>query len=201
MLLFSFLKDIEPAALGPLAERLAAVIASSSADLKAAPARLRALANLYNSLSDATHKVEKLGLLRSVIRFASDTRQLDALAPLFAGAAGWKAKWGLAEQEARALYLLISVSLEKAGDAEQAQAFLIRYLTTFEGDVGAIDDEALARAKDAAVGYVKAPAVSQRSALPQLAVVRGKWGEGGRLWRGAAVTNTIRRASARARCR
>eukprot|EP00158_Paraphelidium_tribonemae_P000103 Partr_v1_DN16839_c0_g1_i1_m28286 putative Component of the eukaryotic translation initiation factor 3 (eIF-3) complex, which is involved in protein synthesis and, together with other initiation factors, stimulates binding of mRNA and methionyl-tRNAi to the 40S ribosome (By similarity) len=172
VLLFSFLKDIEPAALGPLAERLAAVIASSSADLKAAPARLRALANLYNSLSDATHKAEKLGLLRSVIRFASDTRQLEALAPLFAGAAGWKAKWGLTEQEARALYLLISVSLEKAGDAEQAQAFLIRYLATYEGDVGAIDDEALARAKDAAVGYVKAPAVSQRSALPQLAVVK-----------------------------
>ena len=170
MLLSSFLRNIEPAQLGPIVERLAAVLAQST-ESKGAGARLRVLVNLYNLVSEATNKAEKLGLLKSIIRFASDTKQLELLAPVFAGAAGWKAKWGLSDVEARAIYLLISSVLEKAGDAEQAQVFLIRYLSTFEADGGAIDDEALGHAKDAAVGYVKAPAVSQRSALPQLAVV------------------------------
>ena len=173
--MLSFLKDFPAEQLGGAVERLAAVVtsAATAGEPKANAARLRVLGNLYNLLSDASNKAEKLVLLSSIIRFASETSQIELLTPVFAGAAGWKAKWGLTDAQARGLYLQIANALGRAGGAytEQAQAFLIRYLTTFENDVSAIDDEALSHAKDAAVRYVNAPAVSQRSALPQLAVV------------------------------
>lgn len=57
------------------------------------------------------------------------------------------------------------------------QAFLIRYLATFEAEAAAGSlstaalEEAKGHAKDAALGYIRAPALSQRSALAHLAVV------------------------------
>lgn len=173
MLLFSFLKELPAAdvahAVGVVSAALVGGGAAPAA--KGAAARMRALVNLYNTLADATHKGEKLALLRSIIRFAADTRQTELLASLFSTAGSWTSKWGLTDQQARELFLLSSSALEKAGDAEGAQGFLIRYLGTFENDAGAINDDALGHAKNAALGYVKAPALSQRSALPKLVAV------------------------------
>lgn len=174
VLLFSFLREAPSAAWGALAKQMAGIICARSEEPKGAPARLRVLASLYNSLSDGEHRREKLALLRSVISFASASRQLELLAPVLASAGSWRSKWRLSDGEARGLYLLLSQVLDRAGDAEQAQVFLIRYLATYESAAAgaAIPDEALELAKAAAIGYVKAPAVSQRSALPQLAAVR-----------------------------
>lgn len=160
------------------AERYAAVAARLRASLSAgdvaarAAVRLRLFATLFNAIDEGVAKAEKLATFSSLVALASESKQLELLSPYFATAAGWQAKWGISDAETRALYLAVSRALDKAGDSEAAQAFLIRYLTTFEG-AGAADigDEAKARARDAAVGFVKAPAVSQRSALPQLAAV------------------------------
>lgn len=172
MLAISFLKDAPPQQAGSIAERLSTkVVSAQSTEGKGAAARLRVLVNLYNAVGDTT-KPEKLAVLQAVIRFAASTRQTELLAPLFASAGSWQARWGLTDAQARSLFLLASSALEKAGDSEAAQVFLIRFLTTFEGDAGAIDDAVLQHAKQAAVGFVKAPAVSQRSALAQLSAVR-----------------------------
>lgn len=177
MLLLSFLKDASAQQAGAIAERLAGLLVSPPAAAeggnKSAAARLRVLVHLYNALDVDANTAEKLAVLHSIIPFAAATRQTELLAPLFATGGAWKAKWGLSDAQARALFLLASSALEKSGDADAAQVFLIRYLSTFEKDTAAIDDEALRHAKDAAVGYVKAPAVSQRSALSQLSAVRG----------------------------
>ena len=175
-LLFSFLKAVPPARFGQTIDKISTVLTSGPTELgKGAPVRLRTLANLYNVISESTGKAEKVAVFSKLIKFASDTRQLDLLYPYFAHAATWQSKWGISDEQTRRLLLTVSTALEKAGDAEQAQAFLIRYLSTFEGSAAsAIDDEALSHAKDAAIGYVKAPAVSQRSALPQFAAVSAR---------------------------
>ena len=123
---------------------------------------------MYNSV-DA--RDAKLSLLDSVIRFASATRQLELLAPYLVGASTWQRDWELTDVEARSLYLLLSQVNTKAGDAQLGQAFLIRYLSTFEKADAATIEEAKAHARDAALGYIRAPNLSQRAALAHLASV------------------------------
>ncbi|RYE82727.1 MAG: hypothetical protein EOO65_05070 [Methanosarcinales archaeon] len=55
--------------------------------------------------------------------------------------------------------------------SENAQTFLIRYLTTFENEGPELLEESKEVALEAALGFVKAPAISQRSSLPHLAAV------------------------------
>lgn len=70
-----------------------------------------------------------------------------------------------------------SVRLPISPHVRLLQAFLIRYLSTFEAEAAAGSlsapalEEAKAHAKEAALGYIRAPALSQRSALAHLAVV------------------------------
>lgn len=127
---------------------------------------------MYNSVSDAQRKESKLWVLKQLIRFASEARLMEPIQPFLAGAAGWPTKWALTAEQAGSLFLLIAQSMERYGAAEEAQTFLIRYLATLEG-AGA---EALAAArpwaKTAALNFVKAPAVSQKSNLARLAAVR-----------------------------
>lgn len=132
------------------------------------------MTNVYNTVSEVSHKDAKLSVLKHLIRFAADARQLELLQPYLAGAAGWTSKWGLTAEQAGALYLLIAQCLEKGGAAEEAQAFLIRYLTTLEGASDAAKAGARTWAKTAALNFVKAPAVSQKSNLARLAAVRAR---------------------------
>ncbi len=107
-----------------------------------------------------------------ILRLAADSKQLELLNPFLSNAASWQSRWGISDVDARKLYLLVSEVLGAAGDSDQSQAFLIRYLTTFEsGTVADVDEDARTRAKEAAIGYVKAPLLSTRSNLPQLLAV------------------------------
>lgn len=144
------------------------------------------LVHLYNSLEDSSFslRAQKLSLIATVISYASNTKQLDQLAPYLASAASWQKEWQLSNAEARGLFLLLSRAYGKAGDGSSAQAFLIRYLQTFEPSVAADGssaaaspaslEEAKEHAKEAAIGYIRAPALSQRSALAHLAAVSHK---------------------------
>jgi hypothetical protein len=145
--------------------------------LSSYPSPACSLVHLYNSLEDSLRS-QKLSLISTIISYASNTKQLDQLAPYLAGAAAWQKEWQLSNDEARSLFLLLSRAYGKAGDASSAQVFLIRYLQTFEPSAGssgapspAALEEAKEHAKEAAIGYIRAPALSQRSALAHLAAV------------------------------
>jgi len=130
--------------------------------------------NLYNTVSS---KALKLDVFSRIVAFAADTRQVDALAPYLASAATWQARWGLTPAEAGALFLLVARALERTGHADGAQTFLIRHLATFEGvEPAAARAGARAAAKAAAINFVRAPAVSQRSNLASMAAVRAPRG-------------------------
>jgi hypothetical protein len=128
---------------------------------------------VYNAVDEAQHKESKLEVLKQLIRFAAETRLAELIQPFLAGAAGWPAKWALSAEQAGSLFLLIAQCMERYGNAEEAQVFLIRYLTTLEGASAAMLAEARHWAKAAALNFVKAPAVSQKSNLARLAAVRG----------------------------
>lgn len=144
----SFFKNVSSSSqLGQLAEGIASAVASSSgAESSASPAaragaasasasasalRLRILALVYNAV-DA--RETKLSLLAAVVAYAAASRQLEQLAPFLSSIAApsWQADWGLADAEARRVFLLLSQVYSAAGDAQQGQAYLIRYLATFE---------------------------------------------------------------------
>lgn len=127
--------------------------------------------NLYNTVAT---KAQKLEVFSTLVQYASDSKHIDALAPHFASAQSWKTKWSLTNKEAGDLFLLVSSSLEKAGLHDDAQVFIIRYLATFETEPAERRKEALPAAKKAAVNFIRAPAVSQRSNLAALAVVSDK---------------------------
>jgi hypothetical protein len=107
-----------------------------------------------------------------LLRYAATTKQLELLQPYLAQAGRWAAAWGLSADQLRPLFLQVAEALEKAGEIEESQAFLIRYLSTFEGADAATLAQAREYAKGAAINYVRAPGVSQRSNLPHLAAVR-----------------------------
>jgi len=115
----------------------------------------------------------KFEVFSRIVQFAAETKNMDVLAPYLSAANSWQAKWGLSQREAGELFLLVSSSLERAGLAEEAQAFLIRYLQTYETEPAAKRVEARSAAKTAAINFVRAPAVSQCSSLASLAVVSG----------------------------
>ena len=110
--------------------------------------------------------------LKNLIRFAADARLLEFLQSFIASAPSWATKWSLTVEQAGSLYLLIANCMEKCGSPEDSQGFLIRYLTTLET---ASEEKLLAArpwAKQAALNFIKAPAVSQRSNLSRLSAVR-----------------------------
>lgn len=172
-MVLTFLKRLEGEA---LAKAVKAIVDCTTASTEQRPLlRLKALTHVFNAVDE---RGSKLALLAAAISYASTSKQLDQLAPFLAGAATWQRDWQLTDVEARTLWLLLSDAYGKAGDGHAAQAFLIRYLSTFEAEAAAGSlsaaalEEAKAHAKEAALGYIRAPALSQRSALAHLAVVR-----------------------------
>ena len=146
---------------------------------RAAQARLRTLAALLNAL---TERELKLHVLRRLVAFAADTRQLALDAQLAAFLAS-APSWGLAEPQAASLFLLVSQSYGRVGAAEEEQQWLVKYLQTLERGAGAAASaEAIAQdaaaleaaipsARAAAIAYIKAPAGAQKYEVPRLRAV------------------------------
>lgn len=127
---------------------------------------------MFNILGDVQQKVT---LFSQLLAYAAESKQLDVLTPYFPSVASWYSGKLITAQEVRQLYLAISRALTRAGDVESGQAYLIRYLASYEGaeeSASPIPEEAKEAATEAALGYIRAPAISQRSALPHLRVVR-----------------------------
>ncbi len=126
---------------------------------------------VYNSLSSDSHKGSKLSVLRNLIRFAAEARLMELVLPFLASAASWPVKWGLSPAQAGSLYLQLAQSMERCGALEESQAYLIRYLATLETASEADIAAATPHAVQAALNFVKAPAISQKSNLSRLAAV------------------------------
>jgi hypothetical protein len=75
----------------------------------------------------------KFHVFARIVSFAAETRQAELLLPYLGTAGSWASAWGVPEAELRGLYLAISKALSSVSAPEAAQAFLIRYLATFEG--------------------------------------------------------------------
>ena len=145
---------------------------------------------VYNSLSSDANKSAKLGVLRSLFTFAAEGRMMELIQPFLASAASWPSKWSLTPEQAGSLYLTVAQCMERCGAAEETQAFLIRYLATLETASEAAIAAALPYAVQAALNFVKAPAISQKSNLSRLAAVSCNCGQcvwGGRVWSAFAV--------------
>lgn len=129
------------------------------------------MTHVFNA--DPVSRADKVHAFEVLVRFAAASKQLDLLAPFIAGAASWQRDWQLSTAEARALFLLLTTTYAGVGEATAAQGFRIRYLQTFEGPEVAPAElaGALEHAREAALGYIRAPALSQRAALAHLAAV------------------------------
>jgi hypothetical protein len=128
------------------------------------------IVNVYNFVADVGLKFQ---LFTSILRFADESKQFEPLVPYFSAAIAALKQSGVSDAEVRPVFHELSRSLFKIGEAEQAQAFLIRYLATFESETNpAVVAESREAAREAALGYIRAPAVSQRSALLHLKAVR-----------------------------
>jgi hypothetical protein len=127
--------------------------------------------SVFNSLSATSRKSVKLTVLQHLIRYAASARLLDLLQPYLAGAASWPVKWDLTPKEAGDLFLLIAQSFEVSGAPEEAQAFLVRFLSTLEGASEAALTQARPWAKMAMLNFVNAAAIGQKTNLPRLNAV------------------------------
>lgn len=162
-ILFSFFPALDDDKYESAVRATAAAATASSEDTP--ELRLTVLANLYNLMQKTDLK---LFLLLQVIQYASGTGQLDPLVETFTEAEEWCKKWGLSTTQQRDLFLTIAQSLDTAGYADEAQDFLIRFLSTFQGESPEVLRTVRDQARAAAVGYIKAPVVSQYSNLPAL---------------------------------
>ena len=134
------------------------------------PPPAHSLADLYNVLADGSQ--DKFEAFLAVINFAASTQQVDVLLPFLGNADAYAAKHSLTPAQLRELLQTIAAALDGAGHVDVAQQYRIQFLGTFQGEPA----DVLAQAKDAAVtaalGYFKAPVVSQKSNLPTLDAVR-----------------------------
>lgn len=125
------------------------------------------LVSLYNGLQQKTEQQAKLSVLKKIISFATEAKQLDLIAPYLQSIS----KWNLDQPEAATLYYTISTSYQKLGQTEEEQQFLIKYLTTFEGASAEAMAAITHAARSAAINYLKAAAGSQKYDVPRLQAV------------------------------
>lgn len=139
--------------------------------------RLRILGNLYNVLSSVTGggagRPAFVSVLLAIISFAGKIGQLSKLQGYFDLLDVLVIKWDLGVDDARELFLAVSLALESQGLADQAQLFLIKYLATFgkvasaaEGgatSAAALGADEVALAAKGSAGAVRAPIVGFRA--------------------------------------
>ncbi|KAJ3145771.1 hypothetical protein HDU86_000638 [Geranomyces michiganensis] len=167
-LLIALINDAKPDEVPALVTTIVQPIVKSSAER--AHSKLRILSNLYNSF-DATNPV-RYDIFVAIVTYAAQADEVEIVVPQLAAIDSWIAEWGVTADKSRALYLLIS---EKLGETEnfkrEAYEFLLKYLSTFDGDA-----KAAAAAKDhalrAIMSAISIPTVLAFDELHKLAAVQ-----------------------------
>jgi len=134
----------------PPARAAAPARTSSPPSSSPLPRLARSCVDLFNAVPAAA-SADKEAVFVKTVQFAYDTGQVEAVLPFFPQAAAWHAGGIVTDASARALYLLFSRCCAKVGDGDAAQAYLIRYLTTFEGATPAQLEEVSERVSPAAL--------------------------------------------------
>ncbi|KND03290.1 uncharacterized protein SPPG_02339 [Spizellomyces punctatus DAOM BR117] len=147
-LLIALIKDAQPEIVPKLVNSIIQPIVASGTDK--ANLRLKVLSNLYNNLE--SNSPVRYDVFVAILNVAAETGELDVLVPHLLSLDAWIAEWGVALNQRRALYLLISQKLEQSGEyTREAYEFLLKYLATFDNG----DAKSLQEAKDAAIRAVK----------------------------------------------
>ncbi|TPX67532.1 hypothetical protein SpCBS45565_g03680 [Spizellomyces sp. 'palustris'] len=147
-LLIALIKDAQPEIVPKLVNSIIQPIVASGTDK--AHLRLKVLSNLYNNLE--SNSPVRYDVFVAILNVAAEAGELDVLVPHLLSLDAWIAEWGVALNQRRALYLLISQKLEQSGEyTREAYEFLLKYLATFDNG----DAKALQEAKDAAIRAVK----------------------------------------------
>jgi hypothetical protein len=147
-------------------------------------ARLRILANLFNSLRSSSssssilnskvidEKSLQLEVLKRLVTYASETKQLEAGSPVTSYlVASIGPSWGLTPQQSADFFLHVSKCYGRMGETEEEQQWVLRHLISLESQSVSDDDlrrVAIPLARSAALSYLAAPAGQQKYEVPRL---------------------------------
>jgi hypothetical protein len=167
--------------------RVVDVVASSASYTESRSshvARLRILANLFNSLrsssgsllnsktvDDKSQKSLQLEVLKRLVTYASETKQLEVGSPVTSYlVASIGPSWGLTSQQSADFFLHVSRCYGQMGETDEEQQWLLRHLISFESHSTSENDLMIAipLARSAAVSYLAAPAGQQKYEVPRL---------------------------------
>eukprot|EP01138_Halocafeteria_seosinensis_P014838 gb/GECG01015148.1/.p1 GENE.gb/GECG01015148.1/~~gb/GECG01015148.1/.p1 ORF type:complete len:338 (+),score=46.89 gb/GECG01015148.1/:1-1014(+) len=171
ILLFSFFNTVPAGSEESIYNQLIRLLTGNS---EQPSLRLKLLSELYNVLDAETKSTPKLKVLKHLIEFAAKNNLIDTLLPYLSDCETWIENLNLHKQQQRELFAFISNTLDDCNRNDEAQAYLIRYLSTFEDP--RLDENELLEgrqlARKAAIGYIKAPVISQKSNLPLMRAVQ-----------------------------
>jgi len=159
---------------------VAASPASYSESRSSHVSRLRILANLFNSLRSSSgilnsksidEKALQLEVLKRLVTYASETKQLEAGSPVTAYlVASIGPAWGLTPQQSADFFLHVSKCYGRMGETEEEQQWVLRHLISLES-LSVSESElsaAVPLARSAAISYLAAPAGQQKYEVPRL---------------------------------
>jgi translation initiation factor 3 subunit M len=168
-LIFSFIRSVDASKVTDTIDFIYEALAENALDKPTL--RLQILTNLYNLLDNEMDL--RLFVFKKLVAFAAMAGKMELVKPYFAGADGWREKWGLSEAQWRDICLSLATELEAAGDGETAQTFRLKYLHSFdavEDASGLVEAEEVAVA--AAVGFIAAPLTSYSVNLVDIPAVQ-----------------------------
>ncbi|KAJ3187706.1 hypothetical protein HDU85_006099 [Gaertneriomyces sp. JEL0708] len=147
-LLIALIKDAQPEVVPKLVKSIIEPIEQTAAEKS--QLKLKVLSNLYNILE--SNSAVRYDVYAAIWNVAAKSGDIDILVPQLTSLDTWIAEWGVALNQRRALYLLISQKLEETGEAKsEAYELLLKYLSTFDN----ADAKALGEAKEHATRAVK----------------------------------------------
>ncbi|KAH9296227.1 hypothetical protein KI387_039815 [Taxus chinensis] len=151
-----------------MAEQIASKVTQQPNDKPAL--RLKILFNLYNMLDNP---YSKFLVYKRALKLAANGRVADLIIPSFKKMDTFLKEWNIAKSDQRELFLTISNILkDNKGSAKDSYSFLIKCLSTFDGEDAYTLSEAKEESVRAIIEFVKAPDMFQCDLLDMAAVAQ-----------------------------
>jgi len=129
-----------------------------SGQTDAAHIRLKIMGQLYNLCPECS--LQRYAVFLSIVKFAQQSKLVAVIQGYFKSVDEWLKVWNLPEDKQRALLLAIAQALDSDDEVDESQAFLIKYLASFENASDAECAAQKAHAAKGAVGAIRAPITS-----------------------------------------
>ncbi|KAI1321041.1 hypothetical protein EDD11_008622 [Mortierella claussenii] len=118
--------------------------------------KFKVLSNIFNTL--AANSALRLNAFTSIVDLAVASDDMDLVLPQLQYVSSWINEWGVDIEAERALLLTLSDRLKESGNPYQSLEFLLKYLTSFNGDNAQLDAQK-AHATRAIVDSISLPEV------------------------------------------